>query len=103
EALGSIHMDNVLCVTTIRLAGMMRKVRLNGQVEPQPDFGGYLVVRKAELLKIRLVSPVLIGQPRLQAIGKPIKQTRSYKYVMVGAVFAPTCEGIAHDVISPRQ
>ena len=27
----------------------------------QPDFSGYLIVRKAELLKIRLVSPVLIG------------------------------------------
>jgi len=61
DALASGHRRTFLCCTTIRSAGVNRRVPLNGQLEPQPDFSGYLVVRKAELLKIRLVSPVLIG------------------------------------------
>jgi len=61
DALASGHANTSMLLRTIRSTGVNRRAPLNGQLEPQPDFSGYLVVRKAELLKIRLISPILIG------------------------------------------
>ena len=61
DALASGYRRTLLCCTTIRSAGVNRRAPLKAQLVSQPDFSGYLIVRKAELLKIRLVSPVLIG------------------------------------------
>jgi hypothetical protein len=45
-----------MLLRTIRSAGVNRRAPLKGQLEPQRDFSRYLVVGKAELLKIGLVS-----------------------------------------------
>jgi hypothetical protein len=39
----------------------------------QHDFSRHLIVGKTEPVEIRLISPVLIGEPCLQPISKPIK------------------------------